>query len=142
MVLIGAEEFAKFWALLLNLFPAAANKKSQNTKKVWELAMSPYDLAGATEAAFEYARLNKFFPDISDITAGLCPKNGLDQECRTAYRNLAPYVAVAAEYAGQIRADFEASGIMNPLEAKKSGIPFRAWSDSVKKQENANERSV
>jgi len=58
---MDTEEFAKFWVLLLNLFPAAASKKSWNIKKVWELAMSPYDLSGATEAAVEYARSKKFF---------------------------------------------------------------------------------
>jgi len=122
---MDTEEFAKFWVLLLNLFPAAASKKSWNIKKVWELAMSPYDLSGATEAAVEYARSKKFFPDISDITAGLCVKDGPDQECKAVSQNLTPYVAAAAEYASQIRTDFKAAGIMSPLEALKNGIPFR-----------------
>ena len=37
------------------------------------LSMSPYSLDEATEATLKYARQNKFFPDVADITGGLAP---------------------------------------------------------------------
>lgn len=64
-------EFTKLWRLLEELFPAAAKKKSDKAKAVWERGLTPYRLEDAADAAMSYARKNKFFPDLSDITGGL-----------------------------------------------------------------------
>ena len=64
-------EFEKVWRLLGSLFPGAAAKKGQVDKSVWRHALEPYSMQEITDRIMVYARQNKFFPDLADITAKL-----------------------------------------------------------------------
>lgn len=62
-------EVAKLFTLLLQFYP---NKQiSENMKLAWCIALEPYKYGDVRAAAVAYARRNKFFPDISDLTMGL-----------------------------------------------------------------------
>ena len=62
-------EFEKVWRLLCSLFPGAAAKKGQVDKSVWRHALEPYSMQKITDRIMVYARNNKFWPDLADITA-------------------------------------------------------------------------
>lgn len=64
-------EFGRIWTLFGELFPASPKLKSKNTRMVWEIGLAPYDLDCVTQSVMSYARKNKFFPDLADITAPL-----------------------------------------------------------------------
>ena len=62
-------EFDKIWRLLGSLFPGAAAKKGPVDKRVWKQALAPYDMQEISDRIMAYAKQNKFFPDLADITA-------------------------------------------------------------------------
>lgn len=65
------DEFQKVWRLLGSLWPAAAAKKTKVDIAVWRKGLSGYAMADVSDRIMDYAKQNKFFPDLSDITAGL-----------------------------------------------------------------------
>jgi hypothetical protein len=62
------EEFSKVWTLITELWFEQAKKRKP---KVWYIGLQPYSMEEVTDRIMEYARNNKFFPDLADITAGL-----------------------------------------------------------------------
>lgn len=68
---MSGNEFDKIWRLLGSLFPGAAAKKGPVDKSVWKHALEPYDMTSVSDQIMVYARRNKFFPDLADITAHL-----------------------------------------------------------------------
>lgn len=68
---MDSSEFGKIWTLFGELFPASPKLKNKNSRMVWEIGLAPYELGAVTQAVMEYARRNKFFPDLADITASL-----------------------------------------------------------------------
>ena len=61
-------EFDKVWRLLCELWPNQARERSA---KVWSVGLEPYSMAAVADQIMRYARKNKFFPDLADITASL-----------------------------------------------------------------------
>ncbi len=66
---MSSNEFEKVWRLLESLFPTAAAKKKPVDKTVWKHALEPYDMKDVTDRIMVYAKNNKFWPDLADITA-------------------------------------------------------------------------
>ena len=62
------EDFGKVWRLLCELWP---NQSRDRSATVWRVGLEPYDMAAAADQIMRYARKNKFFPDLADITAGM-----------------------------------------------------------------------
>lgn len=65
------DEFKKIWRLIGSLWPAATAKKTKVDIAVWRKGLSGYAMADVSERIMDYAKQNKFFPDLSDVTAGL-----------------------------------------------------------------------
>ena len=64
------EETRSLLNLLADFYPNAKQVKGNNTRMLdaWALALEIYSFDECRQAALEYARENKFFPDIADIT--------------------------------------------------------------------------
>lgn len=71
-------EVEKLFTLFSQFWP---NKQvTTKMKLAWEIALEPYSYAGVRAAAVAYARRNKFFPDVADITMGIEPQEEKTQE--------------------------------------------------------------
>lgn len=68
---MSGNEFDKIWRLLQTLWPNAAAKKSKNDIEVFRRGLAGYSMPEVADRIMEYARGNKYFPDLADITAGL-----------------------------------------------------------------------
>lgn len=77
-------EFEKVWRLLGSLWPAAAAKKSKVDIAVWRKGLSGYAMADVSERIMDYAKQNKYFPDLSDVTAGLKTEDEEKEETMAA----------------------------------------------------------
>ena len=64
-------EFEKVWNLLSSLYPNSAAKKSKVDIAVWWRALKDYDMKKVSETIMAYAKKNKYFPDLVDITKHL-----------------------------------------------------------------------
>lgn len=65
-------EVEKLFTLFSQFWP---NKQvTTKMKLAWEIALEPYSYADVRAAAVAYARRNKFFPDVADITMGIEPQ--------------------------------------------------------------------
>ena len=63
-------ETAKLFLLLGQFYP---NKRPTTEQRLaWELALEPYAYEDVRAAAIAYARERKFFPDLADLTDGIC----------------------------------------------------------------------
>ena len=78
------DEFQKIWRLLGSLWPAAAAKKTKVDIAVWRKGLSGYAMADVSDRVMDYAKENKFFPDLSDITAGLKTEDEEAEEIEAA----------------------------------------------------------
>lgn len=71
-------EVEKLFTLFSQFWP---NKQvTAKMKLAWEIALEPYSYAYVRAAAVAYARRNKFFPDVADITMGIEPQEEQAQE--------------------------------------------------------------
>ncbi len=71
-------EVEKLFTLFSQFWP---NKQvTTKMKLAWEIALEPYGYADVRAAAVAYARRNKFFPDVADITMGIEPQEEQAQE--------------------------------------------------------------
>lgn len=64
-------EFSRLWALFEELFAPSPKVKSAKVKTIWRKGTEPFSLPDVTAAVMDHARKNKFFPELSEITAGL-----------------------------------------------------------------------
>lgn len=78
------DEFQKIWRLLGSLWPAAAAKKTKVDIAVLRKGLISYAMADVSDRIMDYAKQNKFFPDLSDITAGLKTEDEEKAETRAA----------------------------------------------------------
>lgn len=131
---MNTKEFDKLWRLFEELFPAAVKKKGINGRTVWERAMSPYSLEEATEATMKYARQNKFFPDVADITGGLTPVEPEREEARPDpafgdYSFMKKHVAALRDAGTALEARYHAAGVFTLTEAKRQGMDYAKWEE-------------
>ena len=66
-------EFDKIWTLIGSLWPNAAAKKTKVDMAVWKKGLADFEMADASDAIMTYAKGNKYFPDLADITKHLLP---------------------------------------------------------------------
>ena len=135
---MGNEEFQQFWTLMRELFPAAARKKSENAKRVWEEALIPYALRDAVNAAMAWARKSNFFPDVANITAGLQPVEAPpvkkdfisgqapDPDTLEAFQKHRENVMGLREW-------YPERGLLTPIEAKRKGMSYVEWAVMLEK---------
>lgn len=71
------KEFDKIWNLLRGLWPANIGRID---RRVWQLGLAPYGMDDCAAAIMEYARQNKLFPDLADVTAQLLPEAAAEPE--------------------------------------------------------------
>lgn len=116
---------------LVLLFKQYWNCSATNNRgkmNAYYLALQPYEYKDVGRAVIEYARDNKFFPDIYDITSRL-PRVE-EPPLVTALRNLNGVdfmVACHQLYRERMRA----AKLPTVAEAQAAGIPFSEWLKDV-----------
>ena len=70
---MNREERKKIYFLLSQFYENAKQLKSPEKLTAWGLVLQNYTYGDVKAKVLEYAAQNKYFPDISDITAGLTP---------------------------------------------------------------------
>lgn len=83
-------EVEKLFTLFSQFWP---NKQvTAKMKMAWEIALEPYSYAECRAAAVAYARRNKFFPDVADITMGIAPQEKQAQDTMERFAWMRDYV--------------------------------------------------
>lgn len=90
---MSRDEFEKIWRLLQTLWPNAAAKKGNNAKIIWQRALSAYDMTDVSDRIMSYAKGNKFFPDVADVTKGLQTERENAEEINAAILHNAKLLA-------------------------------------------------
>lgn len=130
------EEFEKIWTLYRTLFPASAAKlKSENIRMVWRVALAPFAMDDVVEASMNWARRNKFFPDIADITGGLAMETksaaGEDAAAPEGMRLTADMLPYIRKFYGELaetrRRQMHAAGLETWFEAEARGVSWLDW---------------
>lgn len=135
---MDAKEFGKVWTLMGELFPPSPKLKSKNSKLVWEIGLSPYDLQAVTNALMAYARKNKFFPDLADITGNLPePEAAVTEGAAPGPGDISlvlPYMRKLAEQQSTNPAMARALhliGMQTLPEAEADGMTWEEWEAAV-----------
>lgn len=79
-------EVNRLFALMHEFWPHA--KVTKNRMEAWALGLEPYSYDDARDAVVAYARKNKFFPDLADVTAKLPQRKKLTELEREALTDL------------------------------------------------------
>ena len=122
-------EFTQIWNLLEVYFSAASAKKSASFKKAWFVAMQPYRKDDVTAAIVNYARKNKYFPDLSDITADLPLEQADEEREQESIAWMRPYAEKAKDAAAAINEKWRKRGIMTPAEAMAGR--YDEWKEAI-----------
>ena len=127
-----AEEFEKVWTLYRTLFPAASARiSSPNVKMTWQVALSPYAMDDVVNASMEWARKNKFLPDIADITGGLHREIPEGPAACTGKDRAADMLPLIQKFYGSIsqrrKEQLHAAGVETWNEARIHGVSWLDW---------------
>ena len=123
------EDFNQIWRLLRIYFPSAAAKKESNFKSAWFYAMQPYRKDDVTAAIVNYARNNKYFPDLADITADLPLEQADEEREQESISWMRPYAEKAKDAAAAINEKWRKRGIMTPAEAMAGR--YEEWKEAI-----------
>jgi hypothetical protein len=121
--------------LLEQFYPNAKQLCSKPVQAAWVLALEPYAYEDAKAAAIAYARKNKFFPDVADITGGLSPIEPEKQETTTPdpafgdYSSMKNHVAALKAVAAAIDERYHQAGVPTLTEARRQGMGHDKWEE-------------
>lgn len=124
------DDVIKLFNLLEELYHGHRRSRDNVTLSIWATVLEPWSYAEVRDAVVTRARVNRHFPDPSEIAEFLPLRTkqdasfGKDMHFCNAEERLS---ARAAE----IREKYHAAGLPTPSEAKKQGIGFEAWCDMV-----------
>jgi len=126
-------EFEKVWNLYRGLFPGHHSLENKNIRAVWEVALLPYALDEVVASSMAYARRNKYFPNVAEITGKLEPVEPLPElpkaEKAAGCAWMAPYIRKLADRDAEAHAEeLHAAGLMTWSEAEAAGRDFGEWS--------------
>ena len=96
--------------------------------------MEPYAYEDAKAAAIAYARKNKFFPDVADITGGLAPIEPEKEEAKPDpafgdYSCMRNHVAALRDVVTALDARYHAAGVVTLREARAQGMGYDKWAE-------------
>ena len=127
-------EVESLFNLLEQFYPNAKQLCSKTVQAAWVLAVEPYAYEDAKAAAIAYARKNKFFPDVADITGGLTPIEPEKEEATPDpafgdYSCMRNHVAALRDARMELEARFHAAGVVTITEAKAQGMGYDKWAE-------------
>ena len=118
------EDRQKIYTLLSQFYPKAKPLQSKETLTAWGKVLERYDYEAVKSSVLDYVAKSRFFPNISDLTAGLTPTAAPEEKPRTAHPQMKPYMTPEYE------ARFGDSGVSK--YAREHGIP---WEEAKKRME-------
>lgn len=127
-------EVESLFNLLGEFYPNAKQLCSKTAQAAWVLVLEPYAYEDAKAAAIAYARKNKFFPDVADITGGLHPIEPDRKEAKSDpafgdYNCMKDHVTAIKDAAMALGAHYHQAGVPTPAEAKEQGIGYDKWEE-------------
>lgn len=125
-------EVQSLFNLLEQFYPNAKQISSKPVQAAWVLALEPYAYEDAKAAAIVYARKNKFFPDVADITGGLTPIEPEKEDAKPDpsfgdYSCMKKHVAALRDVAMAIDARYHQAGVPTLTEAREQGMGHDKW---------------
>ena len=130
----------KLFTLLGCFYPNARQLRDKNMQMAWCLALEPYAYEDAKAAVAAYARKNKFFPDIVDITGQLPdPAADTPEENREKWPVICvtPYLQKLAERQANIPAWALALSLVGLRTWPVARADGMSWPDWVKAHDEA-----
>ena len=124
------EERQRIYTLLAQFYPKAKPLQSKETLTAWGMVLERYDYEAVKASVLDYAAKSRFFPNLSDLTAGLTPAAALEraeEKPRTANPQMKPYMTPEYE------ARFCDSGVSK--YARAHGIPWEEARQAMQKEE-------
>ena len=124
----------KLFDLLEQLYHGQKRSRDYVTLSIWETILKPWSYPEVRDAVIKRARVNRHFPDPSEIAEFLPAKE--DKKCLDDRDGSKELFEKSEAYAEEIREKYHAAGLPTASEAKKNGIDFGAWCDMVDKAFN------
>ncbi|MET0016500.1 hypothetical protein [Oscillibacter sp.] len=127
-------EVESLFNLLEQFYPNAKQLCSKTVQAAWVLALEPYAYEDAKAAAIAYARKNKFFPDVADITGGLSHVEPEAEEAKSDpafgdYSCMKKHVAALRDVVTALDARYHAAGVVTLREARAQGMGYDKWAE-------------
>lgn len=127
-------EVESLFKFLARFYPNAKQLHSNPVQVAWVLALEPYAYEDAKAAAIAYARKNKFFPDVADITGGLNPIEPEKEEAKPDpafgdYSCMKNHVAALRDARMELEARYHQAGVPTLTEAKGQGMGHDKWEE-------------
>ncbi|GEM_PF-3397339 len=126
-------EVESLFNLFEQFYPNAKQLCSKTVQAAWVLALDPYAYEDAKAAAITYARKNKFFPDVADITGGLTPiepeETATPDPAFGNYTCMGKHIAALKEAGAALDARYRQAGVPTPAEAKERGVSCKEWAE-------------
>lgn len=134
------QDVIKLFDLLEELYHGQRRPRTERVLAIWATVLGPWSYAAVRDAVISRARVNRHFPDPSEIAeflptaeAGKPSAESADSESR---KNMnAEFAARAAE----IQEVYHTAGLPTPAEAKRQGISYREWRDLVDRNASSGE---
>lgn len=122
----------RLFELLRQLYPNARQVQANNgvLKQTWGLVLEPYEYRQIRAAAIDYARGNKFFPDVADLTMGLPAAQRERSAPPVVHRE--EDVEKMAALAERLAAKYREAGVQPPSEAVEMGWTLERWSQACR----------
>lgn len=116
----------KIYTLLSQFYPNAKQLQSKETLTAWGMVLARYDYEAVKASVLDYAAKNRFFPNLSDLTAELPVQEEQTDRTRGARAWMAQYMTPEYE------ARFPGSGVSK--YAREHGVTWREAAAALEKE--------
>lgn len=127
------QEVHRLFDLLGNLYQGNRRSRDDVTVAIWAEVLKPWSYEQVRTAVVERARVNRYYPDPSEI-AEFLPKT--EEPASDRY---APPSPIARKHMAELRAwqedwhrELHEMGLPTMREAEKSGMSLREWENLLK----------
>jgi hypothetical protein len=127
---VTKDDVIKLFNLLEELYHGHRRSRDNVTLSIWATVLEPWSYAEVRDAVVTRARVNRHFPDPSEIAEFLPLRTKRDDSVGKNMLFCGAEEKLSA-HAAEIREKYHAAGLPTPSEAKKQGIGFEAWCDMV-----------
>lgn len=127
------QEVHRLFDLLGNLYRGKCRSRDDVTVAIWAEVLKPWSYEQVRTAVVERARVNRYYPDPSEI-AEFLPKT--EEPARDRYAPPSPetlrQMAELKAWQEEWHRELHEKGLPTMREAEESGMSFREWENLMK----------